>query len=551
MQRSTRLTFVGSGLVLAMAALSGSWAACGQPGADPRAGAPRPSATPGGSPSMLASPTMRNENPPFVPKTYREGDRVVMPVTFPDGASAELTYPMDLDLASMGVQPDVSLVRVEYPPPRYPVLFVHGQPDPGLLMGDAPLENFSDSGIHVQLWRAAENAPTDSWLLYRLDTWSVFVAVPEELRAVEVVRAVDVQETADGFPFIQAQGPLALADEMGEGEGPVLTISEMDRMVILWPLPGSCRAEGPSGSGLYASLCLGVGDSTIFVSVYGDREFVGAVAGGLEARNLWPSTSEQAAAPRSELPPPFTPRTYFEGGRVVMPVRFPDGTTAEVTYSPGLDLAGMGARPYSSGGGRLPARDFSIFRGRLDQVLAALGPAQKLGWYGDGRGGTVGFWHLSPDAEANELAFEFGSWTVLVYDYTLGSAGPPMAEEERALWARSLRGRETSDGFLVLKARPPLRLASAGDHAGPELVFGNRDRMVLLFPGRCKAKPAGSEDVEVVNGLHVSRSPGFASWCVPEASMVVHVYQGKADTFIDQVLESLQIRNVRLARRPG
>jgi hypothetical protein len=211
----------------------------------------------------------------------------------------------------------------------------------------------------------------------------------------------------------------------------------------------------------------------------------------------------------------------------------------------------MGVRPYSSGGGRLPARDFSIFHGRLEQVLEALGPAQKLGWYRDGRGGTVGLWHLSPDAETNELAFVFGSWTVLVYDYTLGSAGPPMTDEERGLWARSLRGRETPDGFLVLKARAPLTLPSAGDHAGPELMFGNGGRMVLLFPGRCKAKPAGSEDVEVVNGLHVSRSSGFASWCVPEASMVVHVYEGEAETFIDEVLEGLQIRNVRLARKPG
>jgi hypothetical protein len=50
-----------------------------------------------------------------------------------------------------------------------------------------------------------------------------------------------------------------------------------------------------------------------------------------------------------------------------------------------------------------------------------------------------------------------------------------------------------------------------------------------------------------VNGLAVSRDDGFGDWCVPEASMTVHVYQEPGDTFIDDVLDELEMRNVELA----
>jgi hypothetical protein len=51
----------------------------------------------------------------------------------------------------------------------------------------------------------------------------------------------------------------------------------------------------------------------------------------------------------------------------------------------------------------------------------------------------------------------------------------------------------------------------------------------------------------MVNGLAVSRDDEFADWCVPNASMTVHVYQRRGDTFIDDVLDGLEVRNVQLA----
>src|SRR5687767_5790782 len=45
----------------------------------------------------------------FVPSTTREGGRTVLPITFPDGTTAELTYPKSLDLARMGVTSSLAM----------------------------------------------------------------------------------------------------------------------------------------------------------------------------------------------------------------------------------------------------------------------------------------------------------------------------------------------------------------------------------------------------------------------------------------------------------
>jgi hypothetical protein len=251
----------------------------------------------------------------------------------------------------------------------------------------------------------------------------------------------------------------------------------------------------------------------------------------------------------------FVPPTRREGDLVVMPVTFPDGTIAELAYPPALDLAGEFLRPYSSGS--LPGsagRDFSISYGRVEDVLAQRGGATLLAEYPDGLGGTVGFWDLRAEREVNHLAFQFGSWAVLVYDYyPLEGAGPPMSEDAREQWVRSLRGHETETGFLVLEALPPLRLARAGEHAGPELQVGNLNpRFVLLFPGRCEQYRAGAggfeeDELAEVDGIVMDRSSWFASWCDPGGLMRVHVYQARGDHYIDRVARGLEVREVRLA----
>lgn len=264
----------------------------------------------------------------------------------------------------------------------------------------------------------------------------------------------------------------------------------------------------------------------------------------------WPAT----IAPEEGRMAAFAPATHREDGSVVIPVTFPDGTTAELVYPPALDLAGEPFRPYSSGHLSGVARDFAIEYGAVEDVLARWGGATLVAEYRDGLGGTVGFWDLQSERDADFLAFQFGSWTVLVYDYTLeAAAGVPMSDDVREQWARSLQGEEAKDGLLVLSALDPLNLAGAGEHAGPELMIGyGNPRLILLFPGRCEELRAGvggleEDDLVESHGIVMSRSPGFASWCDPGGLMRVHVYQAPGDDYIDRVARGLVIRDVRLA----
>lgn len=244
----------------------------------------------------------------------------------------------------------------------------------------------------------------------------------------------------------------------------------------------------------------------------------------------------------------FMPRVDREGRSVVLPLVFPDGTRASLFYPPELDIAGLGVYPYSSGElqGKSPARgrsdvvgrDFWIFHRDLEDVLVALngGMPRLLAEYEGADGQTIGFWDI--DSDFPHLGFQFGRWAVLVYDYTDGAA---MTDAERASWAATFSGRETTEGFLLLEGSGPLRLARAGDHAGPELRFGDSPEHGLsLFPGKC-AHFRNKNDA-VTGTRRVDRSPGFASWCL---SPWMAVHAGGSDAFINALLRDLEIGDVR------
>ena len=74
-----------------------------------------------------------------------------------------------------------------------------------------------------------------------------------------------------------------------------------------------------------------------------------------------PATTSTGVDAAAEGDSGFVPSTHVEGGSVVMPITFPDGTTAELVYPPELDLSGMRVQPYSSGYGPGFSRDFLVF----------------------------------------------------------------------------------------------------------------------------------------------------------------------------------------------
>jgi hypothetical protein len=243
------------------------------------------------------------EPEPFIPPTQRDGDRIRLPVTFPDGSSATLVYPIPLDLATLGVQPDVSYIWKEYPPPRFPIVFLH---DPGASIeryveGSAPIGTL---GSGFELWKAADrlyglDLQTRFQLVTRLPEWTVVVALRDQLEAEEVAAALKIWDTANGFPVVSTSGPIGLARGFGEAEGPQLGIGDgsadpsrtsLDPLILLSPQGCGAGDDEISPSGEYASMCLAGG--SLFASVYGDRPTVQAIVEGLGAEQF-------VAAPRT------------------------------------------------------------------------------------------------------------------------------------------------------------------------------------------------------------------------------------------------------------
>lgn len=231
----------------------------------------------------------------------------------------------------------------------------------------------------------------------------------------------------------------------------------------------------------------------------------------------------------SEEPKRFVPPVHVQGGTAVVQAVFPDGARIELRYPQRLALVASGVRPFSSGrlrvkesGDECCGRDFSVFhRGSARYFFEGRSVVER---YPGFDGSTVEYWR-GPRAQPDFLVFRFGRWVVGAWDRGY------LTTEEKALWARNLVGRESAEGYLVLSARPPLRLARAGGHAGPELMLGDSmRRMVLLIRGSCRRGPP-------------SRSNWFSNWCMPHAGLRVHVYGNPR--FAQAVLSSLKIRRVR------
>ncbi len=172
----------------------------------------------------------------------------------------------------------------------------------------------------------------------------------------------------------------------------------------------------------------------------------------------------------------FVPPTYRDGDRTVLPLTFPDGTRATIAYPHELAIAELGVRSYGSGTVGRRGRDFIVLRGAPTLRRA--------------------------------LRLEFGRWTVEIQSQA-------MRARERRRWRKSLRVRETAEGFPVLEATAPLKLAAAGESHGPALEFGmsRRSPWLLLLLQTCGPKAE-------------TTMRGFSSWCRSD-SVVAHAYGGR------------------------
>jgi hypothetical protein len=264
-----------------------------------------------------------------------------------------------------------------------------------------------------------------------------------------------------------------------------------------------------------------------------------------------PTLTEEPERRTGPIRGAFYPAVYREGERVVMPVTFVDGTTAEVVFRGNLRPQELGT--YGEIVGGLEEIDRAIyFRYATGSWFKGSGPLASFEGLG---GSTVEEWAPPADTfpfpPCSILVFRFGDWFVGVR-----TCDDQLSSEEKAQWARLLVGRQTEDGFLILDADPPLTIARVGEHEGPDLwlVGPHSSPFITLRPGLCTLdEPAKNQELRVMpdgQEVLIARLAGQvetwdANWC-EEGAMYVGV-QSPDRAYVEAAAEGLRIRNITLA----
>jgi hypothetical protein len=261
------------------------------------------------------------------------------------------------------------------------------------------------------------------------------------------------------------------------------------------------------------------------------------------------ATPTPASSPSANdlSPPPggpeFRPPTHREGHMTVMPLTFPDGSTAELVYPSELELERSALVPavYIEGGPRSCGPNVITSRSNLaGDVYEGDRP---IATFESARGEPVGLWRAKQWSEPYTwLVIPIDAWVLAVTCYPeeryepSGPTGfvrlPPFRDEEVRLWASAVDGRETAEGFLVMSPQAPLRLGRWAHNSGPTLRFGEDT-------GQLQVLEIGLEGCDPSTGSDRSGRDGVVQWCVPPG---IHFYAQGEEGFLDELAAGLLVR---------
>lgn len=211
-------------------------------------GTPGPTATP--SPTVTAEPE-RGTGPirgAFYPPTYREGENIVMPVTFVDGTTAEVVFRGDLRADELGTYGEIVGGVVEIDRAIY---FRYGTGS--WFKGSGPLATYEGhGGSTVEEWMPTDSFPfigDCSVLVFRFGDWYVGVRTCDNQLSSEEkaqwARLLTGRQTEDGFLVLDPDRPLTIA-RVGEHEGPHLWLIGPQTSPFITLRPGPCRLYEPA-----------------------------------------------------------------------------------------------------------------------------------------------------------------------------------------------------------------------------------------------------------------------------------------------------------------
>jgi hypothetical protein len=219
----------------------------------------------------------------------------------------------------------------------------------------------------------------------------------------------------------------------------------------------------------------------------------------------------------------FGPPRIEKADTVEFPITLLDGTRLILTLPHSLADDVDGLVPGGAASWRHDpccARSLEVIYGSVEDLYGGRQPDVA---YEDADGSPVGFYVEEDDLDY--LVFQYGSWVVRAWDDD--AEGRRFTEENRELFALLMRGRESSDGFLVLDPDPPMTIGP-GDGPDATLTTGTREEgLVGVFQGRDCASEGPSANPDLVtsagNLVSFAEESGMSSICWPEASFLVWV----------------------------
>jgi hypothetical protein len=248
-------------------------------------------------------------------------------------------------------------------------------------------------------------------------------------------------------------------------------------------------------------------------------------------------TASPSASP-SYLDPDerWAPPVHREGDLVVMPITFPDGTTADLRYPPELALEQFSVYPDTFAAGGPQACGSSVHATRYDPKVGYVIGSEPLAQFTRTDGSIAELWDGEPLSEPHDyLLIRFDSWTVVVPCRWHGD----WDREEVSVWSENVQGHESPDGMLVLTATPPIEVHPY--EGSPTVRFSIRDLVLDLTvaPNECRLS---SNDRGVGDGT--------VQWCIQPSGGIwlyatMFTATAKAEKVLQGLVEDLQVLNVR------
>jgi hypothetical protein len=244
--------------------------------------------------------------------------------------------------------------------------------------------------------------------------------------------------------------------------------------------------------------------------------------------------ADRTSGPKFDVTVPTRPAefhvpSFLVGGMHSLSIRFPDGSTAEVSLDRHLGIATMAASPQivaflpGTCGSDLTARPYDL-RGDIvstESPLEVYSPSAAL--Y-EGIGANAPYY----------LVIVAGQWMVAVPC----SGELEVVRQDAASWASLLTLHVNADGSLTAIGTKPLTIPGAGS-GGPEVRFFDGRTILRLSPApRCVGDFRTPVFIE----------PGYGRVCIEKAAgAVVMKVHSEDQTFVDSAVHSFAVDSVSIA----